>query len=154
MKRGIILSAVLAAAFFIPTGAQANHSGAECFGKVAKGGTATCRSTFSHASKAFISIVDTHANFHEFQTRGYLTLTWRDAANRIVVSYGCLGNGLPGDGAADQSYAGLCTQYGRSSSNYVLGLQTLEVTAYNNDCPTATCNFHGRLRLPTEGDLF
>lgn len=153
MKRGIIAAAALAVALIGP-GAHADHGGVECTGRVDLGGIASCESRFAHSQKTFVSVVDTHANFHEFQSRGYITMEWFDARGNLIVAYGCLGNGLPGDGLLDRTHLVLCNRYGNAEPYFYTGTQTFRVTAYNTGCATATCTFHGRLRLSTEGDLY
>lgn len=150
----ILLGLLIALAWAAPTAGSATHFGAECYGDVTQGASVRCSATFPLDGKRYLSTLETHANYHDVDGRGYFLLKWIDSSGVTVVSLLCRGMGLPGDGITDETRAAACAYYDTPKDSYVVGTQTIEVTAFNTKCPDATCRFHGRLRLSGEGDLY
>lgn len=141
---------MVAFALGLPAAGQAqdplSNVTSECSQVIAKGGTASCTSLQYIDDGRYISAINTSANFHDAGARGWLTIDWYDAENKLVASYGCMGVGLPGNGLADVS-RGNCTQYGGARATYAPGMSTIVVTAWNEWCPADSCTFHGKVRL-------
>lgn len=138
------------------TGAQARTDTFTCEGVVQSGKTASCTKTFTLDDTRFISIIGTAADFTSTGAPlGAITMTWRDAAGKIVTELKCTGAGVPGDLRTSLT----CTQGNDRPYFYAAGTQTLTVAVTTVDCggkwdgKVTECGFGGKLRLGTPDEL-
>jgi hypothetical protein len=149
MKRIMLAAIVTIAASIVPTGAHAKAAlNYECSGTVKVGHAGSCSVEFTAQDGRMIPLIGSGANFDDLLARGPLTLDWTDANGKTVVSYGCFGSGIPGQGTIGDTRAALCTQFGPLADAYTSGPgQHMVVRAWPTYCPGDPCTFHGSLHL-------
>jgi len=158
LMAGLVASAAIAM-FAIPSMGQADslvdHAvEAECTGTTAADGSGSCTATFPFSEKGFVSILDTHGNFHApiILPPGAVSLEWIDAGGNSIYKASCLAPGLSLDGVGPFDIQSVtCTGPGTTTAEAVSGTQTLVVTASGGGAADVT--FHGKIAISADGSL-
>lgn len=133
------------------TQAGATQIEASCRGEATLADGGSCSEVFLLNGSRYVSTIGTNADFADVDARGTLILSWFDAADHLVATFGCTGVGVPDLGVTTRTL--VCTQHGPARSEYTPGLQRLAVSAFLTDCPADSCAFRGKIRLGAETDL-
>lgn len=158
-----MIVAILCAAFATSPSPAAPliASTASCTGYAVPGATtpSSCTATMNIIDDRRVALLETHANFHNVEAAGRLTLTWFDPNDKVVAAFECnavggyitVGNPTGGSsvqiGAADATHAAACKETASQAATYAKGLQRVVVTASAQSCNTGgretRCTFHG-----------